>query len=147
MIKTSILSFQELSSETLYEILALRSAVFIVEQQCFYQDLDYKDQNAQHLLVHENNKLIGYGRILPYNDENSMSFGRLVTALSHRRNGLGKQMMGLILNFLKNHHPKQTIKITAQHYLQNFYANYGFVVQGAPFDMDGLPHVLMVKQP
>lgn len=147
MNKTAILTFKELSSDQLYDVLALRSEIFIVEQQCFYQDLDYKDQTAKHLLVYDDDKLIAYARILPFGKDESMSFGRLVTAISHRGKRLGKQLMDLILTYLKTHHPKQAIKIQAQYYLQNFYERYGFVVEGEPFEMDGIQHVLMVKQP
>ncbi|KTC78174.1 GNAT family N-acetyltransferase [Legionella brunensis] len=146
MINILIKSFDELSKDTLYEILALRSEIFIVEQQCFYQDLDYKDQDAKHLLAYQDNKLIAYARILSYENE-GMSFGRLVTATSHRGLGLGKQLMDSILSYLKNHHPTEPIIITAQNYLRNFYGTYGFVAEGEPFDMDGIPHVRMVKNP
>lgn len=146
MIKTSIIPFHELGLDRFYEILALRSQVFIVEQQCVYQDLDYKDQHAQHLLVQDNNKLIAYARILPY-DEEAMSFGRLVTAPSHRGLGIGKQLMDLIVSHLHTYHPTQLIIITAQYYLHDFYRNYGFEAQGEPFDMDGILHIRMVKKP
>ncbi|ASQ47096.1 putative acyltransferase [Legionella clemsonensis] len=128
----------------LYEILALRSEVFIVEQQCFYQDLDYKDQDAAHLLMIEEGKLIAYARILSY-DNRGMSFGRLVTATSHRGRGLGRQLMDTILSYLKTHYPFQPIIITAQNYLRPFYETYGFIAEGEPFDLDGIPHICMVK--
>ena len=146
MIHTSISSFNELSLDSFYEILSLRSAVFIVEQQCVYQDLDFKDQQAMHLQMRENNTLIGCARILAYDDE-SMSFGRIVTAPSHRGQGLGRQLMDLILSYLQAHHPRQAITITAQHYLHDFYQQYGFRAEGMPFDMDGLLHIKMVRQP
>ncbi|WED43346.1 GNAT family N-acetyltransferase [Legionella cardiaca] len=146
MINLIIRSYDELSKQDLYDILALRSEIFIVEQTCFYQDLDYKDQDAQHLLMYENGKLIAYARILSYGDE-GMSFGRLVTAASHRGLGLGKQLMDSILSYLKTHHPSQPIIIIAQNYLRNFYGTYGFIAEGEPFDMDGIPHVRMVKSP
>ncbi|CEK09591.1 GNAT family N-acetyltransferase [Legionella hackeliae] len=146
MTNIRVCSFDELSKEALYEILALRSDVFIVEQQCFYQDLDFKDQDAQHLLMYDQGKLIAYARILAYGDE-GMSFGRLVTAASHRGLGLGKQLMDCILSYLKTHHSTQPVIITAQNYLRHFYGTYGFIAEGEPFDMDGLPHVRMVKSP
>lgn len=144
MITTTILPFASLSLDTFYEILALRSTVFILEQSCLYQDLDYKDQNAQHLLIREANRLIAYARILPYDNEN-MSFGRLITAPSHRGQGLGKKLMDLILSYLALHHPQQAIVITAQYYLESFYRGYGFIAQGAPFDLDGILHIVMVR--
>ncbi|KTD17410.1 GNAT family N-acetyltransferase [Legionella jordanis] len=142
----AIYSFEELSINTLYDILALRNQVFIVEQQCVYQDLDFKDQQARHLLVYDAGKLIAYARILPFNHKD-MSFGRLVTAQSHRRFGLGKQLMASILTYLQTHFASQAIVITAQQYLQHFYQSYGFLPEGEPFDMDGILHIKMVKAP
>jgi ElaA protein len=138
-------SFDELSSNSLYDILALRNEVFIVEQQCPYQDLDYQDQQANHLLAYDAGKLIAYARILPYN-RYEMSFGRLITAASHRKTGLGRELMDSILIYLKNHHALKPIVITAQHYLKDFYQAYGFIPQGEPFDLDGIPHIRMVKR-
>ncbi|VEG92058.1 GNAT family N-acetyltransferase [Legionella spiritensis] len=146
MMNITILPFEALDLDTFYEILALRSNVFIVEQACFYQDLDFKDQHAMHLQIREDDRLIGYARILPY-DDHAMSFGRIVTAPSHRGQGLGKQLMEIILGFLGNHYPERPITITAQNYLHDFYQGYGFNAQGEPFDMDGIPHITMVKQP
>ncbi|MBA2652700.1 MAG: GNAT family N-acetyltransferase [Tatlockia sp.] len=143
---STIKPFAELTLDELHEILALRCEVFIVEQQCVYLDVDGRDKQAHHLLIHEHHKLIGYARILPF-DEESMSFGRLLTAPSYRSKGLGKQLMETILSYLQLHHPKQVITITAQQYLQAFYEGFGFITKSAPFDMDGIPHLIMVKQP
>ncbi|MBA3535622.1 MAG: GNAT family N-acetyltransferase [Tatlockia sp.] len=147
MITTTILPFSELSIDILYDILALRSEIFIVEQQCTYQDIDYRDQKAQHLLVHEEGRLIAYARILAYEDAYSMSFGRILIIPSYRNKGLGKKLMTLILDYLDCHHSNRSIKISAQHYLQIFYEGFGFVATSDPFDLDGIPHILMVKQP
>ncbi|MDP1604251.1 MAG: GNAT family N-acetyltransferase [Legionella sp.] len=147
MITTAIVPYNDLEREELYEILALRSAVFIVEQECFFQDVDSLDKTAHHLLMRENNTLIAYARILPYEDGERMSFGRLATTPLYRGRGLGKQMMTLILDYLQQHHPEQEIVITAQCYLQKFYQHYGFDPQGNPFSLDGQPHILMVKKP
>ncbi|MDI9818486.1 MULTISPECIES: GNAT family N-acetyltransferase [unclassified Legionella] len=146
MINITIQPFNQLDNTTLYALLALRSEVFIVEQQCVFQDLDYKDQQAEHLLVHEDNKLVAYARILPY-DTQAMSFGRLATAPSHRNRGLGKQIMAHLLSHLQTHYPQQVICITAQTYLQDFYRSYGFTIKGEPFELDGIPHILMTKTP
>lgn len=147
MTTLKILSFDEISLNLFYDILALRCQVFCVEQQSIYQDLDYKDQIAQHVIMQENQQVIAYARILPYGDGQSMSFGRLVTNVTHRKIGLGKQLMDIILSYLKTHHPEQAIIITAQYYLRNFYQEYGFEPQGDAFQMDGIPHIIMKKQP
>jgi len=145
IIKTSFLPFNELSLDSFYELLALRASVFIVEQRCPYQDLDYKDQNAVHVLMQEQDRLIAYARILSLED--NMSFGRLLTAPSHRAQGLGKQLMDQILSYLKNTHPQKTILIHAQQYLASFYQSYGFQINGEPFNLDGIMHLHMEKRP
>lgn len=147
MITTEILPFKQLSLDTFYDILALRSAVFLVEQGCVYQDLDYRDQIADHLMMWENTKLIAYARILPYDNQQYMSFGRVITHPDYRRQGLGRQLMEVILTYLQTHYPAHPIRITAQHYLQDFYESYGFKAQGEPFELEGRPHIKMEKQP
>lgn len=146
MITTTITPFNNLSVKDLHDALALRCAVFIVEQQCVYPELDYRDEGALHVLMHENNELIACARILPFDDGKSMSFGRLCTAASYRGQGLGKKMMDVISAYLKEHYSGQPVIITAQQHLQAFYQQYGFEPQNEPFDMDGIPHILMARQ-
>lgn len=146
MITTRVTPFNALGLKELYDVLALRCAVFIVEQQCVYPDVDYRDETALHVLMHDNQELIACARILPYGDGKSMSFGRLCTASKYRGQGLGKKMMDVISAWLEKHYPQQTVIITAQYHLQAFYQGYGFIPQNEPFDMDGIPHILMVRQ-
>lgn len=146
MITTTITPFNDLSVKDLHDALALRCSVFIVEQQCVYPELDYRDEGALHVLMHENNELIAYARILPFGDGKSMSFGRLCTAGRHRGRSLGKKMMEVISTYLKKHYSGQQVIISAQHHLEAFYQQYGFEPQNEPFDMDGIPHILMVRQ-
>lgn len=145
-IETECVPFQALSLETLYAILRLRAEVFVVEQESIYQDVDNLDQKAMHILKRNNGRLVGYARILAY-DEHAMSFGRIVTASDYRRTGLGKELMDDILSYLNGHYPQMPIAITAQNYLRAFYSQYGFAVEGEVFIMDGLPHVKMVRTP
>ncbi|MDX1838573.1 GNAT family N-acetyltransferase [Legionella taurinensis] len=146
MITTSIQPFKALATEDIYDILALRNQVFIIEQQCVYLDADYQDQSALHVQLRDNKTLAAYARLLPY-DKNTMSFGRVIVAPAYRGQGLARHMMTLILNHLQEHYPHQDIAITAQHYLQTFYEQYGFVARDTPFDLDGILHVFMVKTP
>ncbi|KTD45555.1 GNAT family acetyltransferase [Legionella rubrilucens] len=146
MITTSIQPFKALSTEEIYDILALRNQVFIVEQQCVYLDADYQDQSALHVQLRDNKTLAAYARLLNY-DKNTMSFGRVIVAPAYRGQGLARHMMTLILNHLHEHYPDHDIAITAQHYLQAFYEQYGFAVRDTPFDLDGILHVYMVKEP
>jgi ElaA protein len=137
--------FNQLSCEQLYAILAARAQVFVVEQNCPYQDLDYLDQNAIHVLGYENKDLAAYARILTYSDSQIMSFGRVLTAPNCRGKGYGKQLIQYCLDYLEMNHPEQTIKISAQAYLQKFYTDFDFIIQGDLFDIDGIPHYTMVK--
>jgi len=146
MMTTKFYRFYEFDLATLYDVLALRNQVFIVEQKCPYPDLDYLDQLAWHMLVHDDNKLIAYARILS-KDNQTVSFGRLITATQYRGKKLGKQLMEKVLSFIENNYHGQDISITAQSYLINFYQRYGFKPLGAAFDLDGISHTTMVKKP
>ncbi|MCW8451915.1 GNAT family N-acetyltransferase [Legionella quinlivanii] len=142
---TSIQSFNELSTQDLYDILQLRNAIFIVEQQCPYQDLDYKDQQALHLCIREEETLLAYARILPDYEADTLSFGRIVTATVARGQGLGKQLLNNVMDYLQTHFAGKMVHIHAQFYLKRFYESYGFWSEGEPFDEDGIPHILMVR--
>jgi ElaA protein len=144
MITATWVSFQNLSPKALYDMLQLRVAVFMVEQNCLYQELDNKDQDATHLLIYDNEMLSAYARVLYDLEKKALSFGRLVTATSQRGKGLGKMMMDEIMLYFKEHQPRQPITISAQCYLENFYQHYGFISQGKPYKEDNLPHILMV---
>ena len=119
--------FQELSATLLYEILQLRAKIFVVEQQCIFLDLDDKDQNAIHLLGYQDNKLITYLRLFPpTEDDNTVVFGRVITALHARGSGHGKALMTELLNYVNKNYPNCTIRCSAQAYLEKFYQGFGF---------------------
>jgi ElaA protein len=141
-------SFDALSPEELYDILALRQAVFIIEQQCIYPDMDYRDQQAMHLLGKINNELCTYVRLLSVNlpYPNAISFGRVATCLTARGNGLAKEAIKQTMLYLQKIHPSVAIVISAQLYLQKFYAFWGFKAVGEPYDEDGVPHIKMQKE-
>lgn len=143
-IKTLMLSFAELSPIMLYESLALRNEVFIVEQCCPYQDLDGQDERAQHVLVYDDQKLIAYARILALK-EGQMSFGRVAIIPAYRGRGLGRKLVKEILDYLQTHHPHSNISISAQYYLLDFYQEFAFTASGEPFDLDGISHIWMIK--
>jgi ElaA protein len=137
--------FEELATGRLYDILALRQEVFIREQRCLYPDIDYKDQNAMHLLGIEGNELIAYLRFLPkgiaYPDDASM--GRISLAPRHRGTGLGKLMMKKLLDYCEQYYPNDGMLIMAQVYLQTFYESFGFYADGEAFDDEGIMHINM----
>lgn len=140
--------FNELTAQELYDILRLRSQVFVVEQDSVYQDLDHLDQYAIHLLAKHNGQLAGYIRILPagwkYPDP---SFGRLVVDASYRGHGLGHALTKLALGYMDRYYPGRAIRIEAQAYLQAFYQAYGFLIIRGPYMLDGIQHLEMRKSP
>ena len=96
-------NFDSISKEQLYDVLSLRQRVFIIEQDCFYEDLDYSDQEANHLLLYKDNKLIGYSRVFaPGIKYDAASIGRIVTDLGFRGKGYGKDITQESIQFLKN---------------------------------------------
>lgn len=142
----TIKAFNELTVLELYEVLRLRNEVFIVEQNCPYQDLDNKDQKSYHLLYYVDGQLAAYTRLLPagisYAD---VSIGRVVNAAAHRGSGLGKKLMEASIQGCYQKFGISPIRISAQLYLLKFYQSLGFVAQGEPYDEDGIPHIEMVK--
>jgi ElaA protein len=137
--------FDELSPHALYELLQLRSEVFVVEQQCVWLDLDNQDQAAMHLLCYQNGALVAYLRVLPANDlyPDWVSIGRIVTRQSARGLGLGKQVVAKALAYLQQENNQMPVVISAQLYLQDFYQNFGFQPEGEPYDEDGIIHTKM----
>ncbi len=141
-------AFNELKTQELYDILALRESVFIVEQKSIYHDLDYRDQQSLHLLGIENQQLVAYARILPKDlaYPNAVSFGRIVTAASVRGKSFGKALMQQLMQHFTEINNSLPIIISAQQYLEKFYQSYGFNTMSEPYDEDGIPHIKMVKQ-
>ncbi|WP_026302459.1 GNAT family N-acetyltransferase [Psychroflexus tropicus] len=141
---THFLSFSELTPHQIYDMLQLRSEVFVVEQDCVYQDIDGHDDKAYHVMFYEEDLLIAYTRILPpgaYFDE--LSIGRVIVKQSHRRKQLGLQLMKSTIDYALELHPNSVIKISAQQYLINFYESLGFIIFGEGYLEDGIPHIGM----
>ena len=136
--------FSELSLEQLYDMLRLRAEVFVVEQNCVYQDLDNLDQDAWQLLGYEGETLIATARILKPGSHYTMpAIGRVVTAQSHRNQSAGKAIFQAAVDETKRLFPNQPIKIMAQSYLIKFYSAFGFKIVSEEFLEDGIPHVEM----
>lgn len=149
MVQFECKPFGQLSTEELYHLLALRQEVFVVEQDCVYQDLDYKDQNAWHLLGWDTNKqLIAYLRLLPagVSYPGFVSIGRVITAQSVRRLGIGQKLMTRALEWSDEKFRGIDIKISAQVYLLAFYRSFGFETTGAEYLEDGIPHIAMIRK-
>lgn len=138
--------FDELTSHELYAILQLRSKVFVVEQNCVYQDMDDKDHKALHLMGYEDGTLVAYSRLLPSGvSYTELSIGRVVTDPEFRRKGLGKELMQMSLDKMQEEYGKQPIRIGAQKYLTSFYESFGFNIKGDEYLEDGIPHVEMLR--
>lgn len=132
--------FNELTTMELYELLKVRSEIFVVEQNCIYQDLDDIDYNALHIFIEEDNKIIAYLRAFK-KDKDIIQLGRVLT----RKHGLGtgKKLMLEALPIIKEKlHPKK-IYIEAQKYAEDFYKKYDFTTKSKEFLEDGIPHVIM----
>ncbi len=146
MLQLQIKSFDDLTLNELHELLQLRSEVFVVEQNCVYQDIDGKDKEAMHLLGQDKSGLVAYTRIFPpgvyYNEA---SIGRVLVKRSERQHGYGYRIMEASIKAIFEHYGTCGIKISAQKYLEKFYGNLGFKPVGDDYLEDGIPHVAMVK--
>jgi len=137
-------NFDSISKKQLYDVLSLRQRVFIIEQDCFYEDLDYSDQEANHLLLYKDNKLIGYSRVFaPGIKYDAASIGRIVTDLGFRGKGYGKDITQESIQFLKNNFPGSDISISAQYRLVDFYEDLGFEREGSVYLEDDIDHIKM----
>lgn len=141
-----IKSFKELNVDELYQILRLRSEVFVVEQNCAFQDIDNKDQESYHLCCYADGILVGYARLLPAGlSYTEISIGRVITAASYRGMGLGKELMHKSIEACEKLFKDSAIRIGAQQHLAQFYNSLGFIESGEPYDEDGILHIEMVK--
>lgn len=138
--------FSDLTPAELYAILQLRNEVFVVEQNCVFQDADNKDQACFHFMGWNNDSLLAYTRIVPpgiiYTEP---SIGRVVTSPAARRKGLGRELMEESIKAIENLYSKIPIRIGAQRYLIPFYESFGFVIDGDTYLEDGIPHIEMIK--
>ncbi|OBX26596.1 ElaA protein [Gelidibacter algens] len=139
-------TFKELSIDELYAILQLRSEIFVVEQNCVYQDIDYKDQSALHILGYKEDKLVAYTRIFKPEDYfEYASIGRVLVKAGERHLKYGNKIMEASINTIEERYNEIKIKISAQTYLIRFYNNLGFKEFGDGYLEDGIPHIGMLK--
>ena len=135
-------TFQELTTEELYELLRVRSEVFVVEQNCVYQDMDGDDQKAIHLWLTVEEKVVALARVCPAGTHmKEISIGRVIT--TERGKGYGKQMMLYAIDAAIEHFDAKLIDIEAQEYAKGFYESVGFRQSSEPFMLDGIPHIKM----
>ena len=143
--ETTVKTFEELTIYELHDILQLRSEIFVVEQDCVYQDIDGKDQKALHIIGKKNGKLVAYTRCFApgiYFEE--AAIGRVVVPLNERKYGYGHDIMEASILAIKKRYHTERIKLSGQTYLIKFYESHGFVTTGEEYLEDGIPHIAMV---
>ncbi len=149
-ISWQIKHFQELNTIELYDILALRAEVFVVEQNCAYQDLDGKDKKSYHLIGRNGHgTIVCTARILPQHlSYPQVSIGRVVIHPSQRGSGIGHELMYFVLNFIKDEFGKEEpITISAQKHLEKFYNYHKFISISEEYLEDDIPHIKMQFNP
>ena len=135
-------SFRQLTTDELYELLRVRSKVFVVEQNCVYQDLDGDDQKATHLWLTLDDKIVALARVCPAGTHmTEISIGRVIT--TERGKGYGKQIMLHAIDAAIEHFGATLIDIEAQEYAKGFYEGVGFKQSSDTFMLDGIPHIKM----
>ena len=147
MIAWQCKTFSELTNEDLYKILQLRNEVFVVEQNCPYQDCDNKDLKSHHLTAWNGDNIVAYSRILPpgISYPGAASIGRVVTSPSARGQDLGRQLMSKSLENLYLLFGHVHVIISAQLYLKKFYESFSFIQKGSFYLEDGIKHITMEK--
>jgi len=139
-------NFNELTLNELYDILKLRSKVFVVEQDCVYQDIDDKDKSSIHVIGLKNKNIIAYSRVFKPGDYfQEAAIGRVVVDEKFRRSGYANDIMKASIKLIKNQFNETTIKVSAQTYLKKFYETLGYEQIGEEYLEDGIPHIAMIK--
>ncbi len=145
-VRFEVRRFEELATLELYEILALRQRVFVVEQHCAYLDADGWDQGAMHVIGSRDRSILAYARILePGVRLPERTIGRVIVAAGARGQGLARALMERSLSSIRDAHGPTAVALSAQAHLEPFYASLGFERRGGQYDEDGIPHVDMVR--
>lgn len=142
-------TFNQLSTNELYDALKLRVDIFVVEQTCYYPELDDCDraEGTIHLLGYDHNQLVAYLRILPkgVSYPEFVSIGRVATREDYRGRGIGHPLMNKALEICEQQWPRQSIKISAQQHLEKYYLKHGFKIVSDMYLEDDIPHIAMLK--
>lgn len=146
-LKWKIKQFNELSLVELYSLLQLRSLVFVVEQNCIYQDIDSKDQKALHLVGEFENEIVAYARLFNAGDYfEKASIGRVIIHPNFRDKKWGHELMNNAISGIEKHFNQNQITISAQLYLKKFYETNGFVQTSEMYLEDDIPHIEMKRE-
>lgn len=135
--------FNQFEAIDLYSVLKLRQDIFIIEQECIYDDIDTLDLISRHILLCDHESLVAYCRIVPEGEKfDAPSIGRVLVNPNYRRMGKGKQLMEKAIELLRGENVSRVV-IEAQEYLESFYQSLGFHKRSDPYDVDGINHILM----
>jgi ElaA protein len=144
--KIFVKTFEELTLDELHDLLQLRSQIFVVEQDCVYQDIDGKDKQALHVFGKKDDKIVAYTRCFQsgiYFKE--ASIGRVAVLEDRRKQNYGNTIMKHSIKAIEKYYRTNIIKLSAQTYLVKFYESHGFIRAGEEYLEDGIPHVAMIR--
>tara|TARA_Y100000589_G_scaffold196230_1_gene185474 strand:- start:1273 stop:1713 length:441 start_codon:yes stop_codon:yes gene_type:complete len=144
MFQSTIKPYNDLSKDQFFDILKLRIEIFVVEQCCYYQELDYEDKEAFHVSIYNDGIIVAVGRIIPNLHNKEVKIGRIAVKMEYRKKGLAYKMMKDIMNFLSNDYKNFSVLLSAQTYLIEFYRSFGFKEVGDNYLEDGIEHINMV---
>lgn len=139
----TVKNFDELSAKEFHDIVFLRESVFVVEQNCVYQDVDGLDPFAIQIFCDDKGELLATARIFPPDAQGKIVIGRICNTLKTRGSGIGRKLVQKCLDYCSENWPGKTIKISAQCYLIKFYESFGFKIHGEEYLEDGIPHITM----
>ena len=144
MFQSTIKPYNDLSKDQFFDILKLRIEIFVVEQCCYYQELDNEDKEAFHVSIYNDGIIVAVGRIIPNLHNKEVKIGRIAVKMEHRKKGLAYKMMKDIINFISKKYKNFSVLLSAQTYLIEFYQSFGFKVIGNTYLEDGIEHINMV---
>lgn len=145
--KIFVKTYQELSKNELYDILSIRTEVFVMEQHCVYQDLDGKDDKALHIIGMEDNMIVAYARCFPAGIYfKKAAIGRVLVRENYRKLGYGHQIVDAAIKAIETHFNTKEIQISAQLYLVTFYEIHDFKTVGNRYLEENIPHITMVRE-
>ena len=144
MFQSTIKPYNDLSKDQFFDILKLRIEIFVVEQCCYYQELDNEDKEAFHVSIYNDGIIVAVGRIIPNLHNKEVKIGRIAVKIEHRKKGLAYKMMKDIMNFISKKYKNFSVLLSAQTYLIEFYQLFGFKEIGNTYLEDGIEHINMV---
>ena len=144
MFQSTIKRYNDLSKDQFFDILKLRIEIFVVEQCCYYQELDNEDKEAFHVSIYNDGIIVAVGRIIPNLHNKEVKIGRIAVKMEHRKKGLAYKIMKDIMNFISKRYKNFSVLLSAQTYLIEFYQSFGFKEIGNTYLEDGIEHINMV---